>query len=236
VGEQVMHSSKVYGRLGERLGLADHLAVLNVMLGRIAANLKLMSAAEEVVEATLALFQARVQGSGFGGFVCTFVSVFLAPGTHFPAHACARGCLVRAASSVACGTPGLACPLWTAHPSHDARTHLRIHRAADPPPPPTPHAHQDLASGYMSGKLLLRLEAAGFLLTHHTAEHFPFLGGGGSGAPGRARTTFYSTLARLLFAGDTPPKFRAFVAPLQQVSFVWRGGKGVSMKMAQRGG
>lgn len=132
VGEQVMHSSKVYGRLGERLGLTDHLAVLNVMLGRIAANLKLMSAAEEVVEATLALFQ-------------------------------------------------------------------------------------DLASGYMSGKLLLRLEAAGFLLTHHTAEHFPFLGGGGSGAPGRARTTFYSTLARLLFAEDTPPKFRAFVAPLQQV-------------------
>ena len=32
VGEQVMHSSKVYLKLSERLGLSDHSTVLNVML------------------------------------------------------------------------------------------------------------------------------------------------------------------------------------------------------------
>jgi hypothetical protein len=34
---------------------------------------------------------------------------------------------------------------------------------------------QDLASGYMSGKLLLKLDAINFILGHHTHEHFPFL-------------------------------------------------------------
>lgn len=37
---QVMHSSKVYGRLGERLGLTDHPSVLNVMLAKVAKNLQ----------------------------------------------------------------------------------------------------------------------------------------------------------------------------------------------------
>ena len=88
------------------------------------------------------------------------------------------------------------------------------------PAHPHPHPHptlQDLASGYMSGKLLLKLDSTGFLLTHHTAEHFPFLA-----APANlcARTAFYHTLARLLFMEDTPQKFKAFVAPLQQV---WEG-------------
>ena len=37
--------------------------------------------------------------------------------------------------------------------------------------------------------------------------------------PGNAqhRTTFYCTLTRLLFMDESPHKFRAFVAPLQQV-------------------
>lgn len=34
---------------------------------------------------------------------------------------------------------------------------------------------QDLASGYMSGKLLMKLDSIGFLLAHHTADHFSFL-------------------------------------------------------------
>ena len=34
---------------------------------------------------------------------------------------------------------------------------------------------QDLASGFMSGKLLLKLEAVNYLLQHHPAEHFAFL-------------------------------------------------------------
>ena len=35
-----MHSSKVYSRLQEHLGLADHAAVLNLMLAKIAKNLQ----------------------------------------------------------------------------------------------------------------------------------------------------------------------------------------------------
>lgn len=34
---------------------------------------------------------------------------------------------------------------------------------------------QDLASGYMSGKLLLKLEAVGFMLCHHTSQYYTFL-------------------------------------------------------------
>ena len=33
----------------------------------------------------------------------------------------------------------------------------------------------------------------------------------------RCRTTFYATLARLLFMDDVPLKFKAFVAPLHTV-------------------
>ena len=72
---------------------------------------------------------------------------------------------------------------------------------------------QDLAAGYMSGKLLLKLDAVAFILGHHTAEHFAFLRDPGNS---RARTAFYATLARLLFMEDTPARFKAFVAPLQQ--------------------
>ena len=66
----------------------------------------------------------------------------------------------------------------------------------------------------MSGKLLLKLEAITFILQHHTAEHFAFLD---DPANARNRTTFYHTLAKLLFMEDTPSKFKSFVAPLQQV-------------------
>lgn len=34
---------------------------------------------------------------------------------------------------------------------------------------------QDLAAGYMSGKLLLKLDAIAFLLTHHTSGGVPSL-------------------------------------------------------------
>ena len=45
-------------------------------------------------------------------------------------------------------------------------------------------------------------------------EHFDFLD---KPANGQHRTTFYCTLARLLFMDDSPQRFRSFVAPLQQV-------------------
>ena len=50
---------QVYTRLNERLGLADHLLVLNVMLTKIGTNLKVFGSCEDVVEQTLTLFQAR---------------------------------------------------------------------------------------------------------------------------------------------------------------------------------
>lgn len=73
---------------------------------------------------------------------------------------------------------------------------------------------QDLASGYMSGKLLLKLDSTAFILSNHTSTHFAFLD---HPANSRNRTLFYSTLARLLFMEDTPARFKAFITPLQQV-------------------
>lgn len=40
VGEVVMHSSKVYERLRENVGIDDHLALLNVILTKVIHNLK----------------------------------------------------------------------------------------------------------------------------------------------------------------------------------------------------
>lgn len=52
-----MNAAQVYTRLNERLGLNDHLLVLNVMLSKIATNLKVYGACDDVITATLALFQ-----------------------------------------------------------------------------------------------------------------------------------------------------------------------------------
>lgn len=66
----------------------------------------------------------------------------------------------------------------------------------------------------MSGRSLLKLEAVGYILAHHTPENFPFLN---SPANGRNRTTFYFTLTKLLFVEDSPQQFKVFVTPQQQV-------------------
>lgn len=62
---QVMHSSRVYARLGERLGVQDHQAVLHLMLTKIATNLKVYGSSEMLVHLTLQLFQVCV-GIGRG--------------------------------------------------------------------------------------------------------------------------------------------------------------------------
>ena len=87
VGEQAMHSSKVYVQLSERMGLHDHLMVMNLTVTKITKNLKSFAQCHKVVEASLTLLQ-------------------------------------------------------------------------------------DLAVGFMSGKLLLRLDAVNQTLACHTAEHF----------------------------------------------------------------
>ena len=72
---------------------------------------------------------------------------------------------------------------------------------------------QDLAAGYMSGKTLLKLDAVSLLLRCHDCRYFRFL----DCKPGRARTTYYMTLGKLLFMEETPGAFEAFVDPFDQV-------------------
>ena len=125
VGEQAMHSSKVYVQLSERMGLHDHLMVMNLTVTKITMNLKSFAQCSKVVESSLNLLQ-------------------------------------------------------------------------------------DLAVGFMSGKLLLRLDAIKGTLVAHTPEHFPFLA---QYANTRNRTIFYATLGRLLFMDDSAEKFHEFMAP-----------------------
>ncbi|XP_039036143.1 exportin-7-like isoform X2 [Hibiscus syriacus] len=129
VGDQAMHSSKLYARLSELLGLHDHLLLLNVIVGKIATNLKCYTESEEVIDHTLSLFL-------------------------------------------------------------------------------------ELASGYMTGKLLLKLDTVKFIIANHTREHFPFLE---EYRCSRSRTTFYYTVAWLIFMEDSPIKFKSSMEPLLQV-------------------
>jgi len=132
VGDQAMHSSKqLYTRLSELLGLNDHLVLLNVIIGKIATNLKCYAECEDVIDQTLSLFL-------------------------------------------------------------------------------------ELASGYMTGKLLLKLESVKFFIASHSQENFPFLA---EYKCSRSRTTFYYILGSLVFMEDSPVKFRTFMEPLQQVAF-----------------
>ncbi|TVU12964.1 hypothetical protein EJB05_46631 [Eragrostis curvula] len=131
VGDQAMHSSKqLYARLSELLGLNDHLVLLNVIVGKIATNLKCYAECEDVIDHTLSLFL-------------------------------------------------------------------------------------ELASGYMTGKLLLKLESVKFIIANHSQENFPFLA---EYSCSRSRTTFYYILGSLVFMEESPVKFRTFMEPLQRVS------------------
>lgn len=55
--------AQVYTRLSERLGLSDHLLVMNVMLSKIATNLKVHGSCDEVITLTLNLFQVSSDDS-----------------------------------------------------------------------------------------------------------------------------------------------------------------------------
>ncbi|XP_060197469.1 uncharacterized protein LOC132626568 isoform X6 [Lycium barbarum] len=63
VGDQAIHSSKqLYARLAELLGLHDHMLILNVIVGKIAANLKFYGESEEVISQTLNLMLEMASG------------------------------------------------------------------------------------------------------------------------------------------------------------------------------
>ncbi|URE05708.1 hypothetical protein MUK42_19697 [Musa troglodytarum] len=121
--------SQLYTRLSELLGIHDHLVLLNIIVGKIATNLKCYTECEEVIEHTLSLFL-------------------------------------------------------------------------------------ELASGYMTGKLLLKLDSIKFIISHHTRENFPFLE---DNRCSHSRTTFYYTLGYLIFMEDSPVKFKSSMEPLLQV-------------------
>ena len=72
----------------------------------------------------------------------------------------------------------------------------------------------DLAGGYCSGKLLLKLDAVHYLLRHHTADDVAFLHADGNV---RLRTVYYSTLCKLLFLDEASIKFKAFIEPLTRI-------------------
>ncbi|KAF2537504.1 hypothetical protein F2Q68_00023235 [Brassica cretica] len=130
VGDQAMHSSKqLYARLKDLRGLDDHLMLLNVIVCKIATNLKCYTQSEEVIGHTLSLFH-------------------------------------------------------------------------------------ELASGYMTGKLLLKLETVNFIISNHTREQFPFLE---EYRCSRSRTTFYYTVGWLIFMEDSSIKFKTSMEPLMQV-------------------
>ena len=76
----------------------------------------------------------------------------------------------------------------------------------------------DLSVGYGTVRKLVKLDEVGFLLSHHTAEHYPFLGVGVSVTEMRCRSMFYTSLGRLLMVdlGEDEEKFDAFMAPLTQ--------------------
>ncbi|CAJ1968904.1 unnamed protein product [Cylindrotheca closterium] len=73
----------------------------------------------------------------------------------------------------------------------------------------------DMAGGYSSSKLLLNLETVRFLAMHHTEDHFPFLA---IPSNARHRTTFHSTLTRLLLSPNGEDKlgltFEQFLEPI----------------------
>ncbi|XP_038220964.1 exportin-7 [Zerene cesonia] len=74
----------------------------------------------------------------------------------------------------------------------------------------------DLSGGYSCVRKLVKLDEVQFMLTHHTAEHFPFLGVGAGIGEMRCRTMLYTALGRLLMVelGEDEDRFYAFMMPL----------------------
>lgn len=74
----------------------------------------------------------------------------------------------------------------------------------------------DLSVGYGTVRKLVKLDEVGFLLSNHTAEHYPFLGVNVGVTEMRCRSMFYTSLGRLLMVdlGEDEDKFDAFMIPL----------------------
>lgn len=95
-------------------------------------------------------------------------------------------------------------------------TNLKYWSICEPIISKTLHILNDLSVGYSSVRKLVKLDAVQFMLTNHTAEHFPFLGNNAQISDMRCRTTFYTSLGRLLMIdlGEDEEKFDQFMLPL----------------------
>ncbi|WJX11071.1 hypothetical protein P8452_01723 [Trifolium repens] len=62
IGDHAVFSSKLYARLSELLGLHDHLLLMNVIVGKIATNLKYYTKCKVVIDLTLSLFLEMASG------------------------------------------------------------------------------------------------------------------------------------------------------------------------------
>ncbi|XP_056691120.1 uncharacterized protein [Spinacia oleracea] len=86
IGNEPLHASKLYVRLSELLGLHDHLLVLDVMVQKIAKNLKFCSESEEVLDQTLSLFLEMASGYTSGKFLLKLDSVQYITANHSREH------------------------------------------------------------------------------------------------------------------------------------------------------
>lgn len=72
----------------------------------------------------------------------------------------------------------------------------------------------DLVFSFASGRLLLTIDEISQMLVNHGQQYFPFLA---NPRNVRHRTTFYTSLARLVFFEDDSERFDPFIAPLLSV-------------------
>ncbi|MCD7446845.1 hypothetical protein HAX54_017907 [Datura stramonium] len=72
----------------------------------------------------------------------------------------------------------------------------------------------EMASGYMTAKLLVKLDTTQLIISNRNREEFPFLG---DYRCSRSRTTFYYIIGLLIFMEDSFLKFKASMDPLLQV-------------------
>ncbi|XP_027367978.1 exportin-7-A-like isoform X1 [Abrus precatorius] len=72
----------------------------------------------------------------------------------------------------------------------------------------------EMTSGYMTGKLLLKLDTVKHIISNQNREQFPFIE---NWECFRSRTTMYYTIGMLIFLEDSPLKFKSSMEPFLQV-------------------
>lgn len=72
----------------------------------------------------------------------------------------------------------------------------------------------EMTSGYMSGKLLLKLDTVKHIISNQNRDQFPFIE---NWECFRSRTTLYYTIGMLIFLEDSPVKFKSAMEPFLQV-------------------